>query len=397
MSSSAARALAGLATVIALGAIVALSLTLFAGGFTDSVPVTVKADRVGLVMNPQAKVRMRGVQVGTVESIDTEPDGQASIKLAMDPGQLKLIPSNVLVDITSPTVFGAKYVELLPPPNPSSQALRAGQVLDTKSVTVEVNTVFQQLTSLLQKIDPVQLNQTLGTLRVALGGRGEALGKTVTELDQFLARTEPTLPDLSRDLELSPAALNAYGDAAPDLVNVLQNTTRLSKTVVDEQQNLDTFLISATNLADVGNDVLGNNRQPLANVLHMLSPTTDLTNKYADGLRCGLQGLIPFVTGAQTQEPGIAITAGFTLGVERYKYPNDLPKVAATGGPKCKEMMLPFVPAGKAPPFLVADVGANPFEYGNQGIVVNSDGLKQALYGPIDGPPRNSAQIGQPG
>jgi phospholipid/cholesterol/gamma-HCH transport system substrate-binding protein len=29
--------------------------------------------------------------------------------------------------------------------------------------------------------------------------------------------------------------------------------------------------------------------------------------------------------------------------------------------------------------------------------VLNADGLKQMLFGPLDGPPRNSAQIGQPG
>jgi hypothetical protein len=50
-----------------------------------------------------------------------------------------------------------------------------------------------------------------------------------------------------------------------------------------------------------------------------------------------------------------------------------------------------------SPPFLVTDDGANPWQYGNQGIVLNSDGLKQFLFGPIDGPPRNVAQIGQPG
>ena len=49
------------------------------------------------------------------------------------------------------------------------------------------------------------------------------------------------------------------------------------------------------------------------------------------------------------------------------------------------------------PPYVVADIGANPWRYGNQGILLNSDGLKQLLFGPIDGPPRNSAQIGQPG
>jgi len=46
---------------------------------------------------------------------------------------------------------------------------------------------------------------------------------------------------------------------------------------------------------------------------------------------------------------------------------------------------------------VVADVGANPMEYGNQQLLLNSDALKQLLYGPIDGPPRNTMQIGQPG
>ena len=76
-------------------------------------PVTVVSDRAGLVMNPEAKVKMRGVQVGQVESIETRPDGKAVLHLAMDPEQLQDIPANVLVDITSSTVFGAKFVELV--------------------------------------------------------------------------------------------------------------------------------------------------------------------------------------------------------------------------------------------------------------------------------------------
>jgi hypothetical protein len=46
---------------------------------------------------------------------------------------------------------------------------------------------------------------------------------------------------------------------------------------------------------------------------------------------------------------------------------------------------VPFEPA----PFVVADIGTNQAQYGNQGILLNSDALKQALFGPIDGPPRN--------
>lgn len=60
-------------------------------------------------------------------------------------------------------------------------------------------------------------------------------------------------------------------------------------------------------------------------------------------------------------------------------------------------MGLPKLPFNTNPPQLITDIGANPVVYGNQQTLLNSDLLKQLLYGPIAGPPRNSAQIGQPG
>ena len=58
---------------------------LFQGSFTETTPVTVISQRAGLVMNPDAKVKMRGVQVGKVASIESRPDGQAVLHLAMYP------------------------------------------------------------------------------------------------------------------------------------------------------------------------------------------------------------------------------------------------------------------------------------------------------------------------
>ena len=55
---------------IGLVAIVAVALTMFSGGFTKSTPITVTSTRAGLVMEPNAKVKLRGVQVGRVESLD---------------------------------------------------------------------------------------------------------------------------------------------------------------------------------------------------------------------------------------------------------------------------------------------------------------------------------------
>ncbi|AFM18315.1 virulence factor Mce family protein [Mycolicibacterium chubuense NBB4] len=398
MSKSYARPLAGLGLIVTLVVIVAVAIGLFSGKFTKTVPVTVISDRAGLVMNPQAKVKMRGVQVGTVKSIDYQPDGTAALKLDMDPSQMHLIPSNVKVDIASSTVFGAKFVQLEPPPHPSGEALRSGQVLRGDHVTVEINTVFQQLTNVLDKVDPAKLNETLGAIAQAFNGRGEKIGKTATDFNALLAKLEPSLPNLAHDIEAAVPTLNAYGDAAPDLLQTFDNTSRLSNSIVDEQQNLDQFLVSAIGLADVGNDVVGTNRQGLTDVLHLLVPTTSLLNEYRKSLWCGIGGLIPFAK-SPPQYSGIIVSAGLTLGVERYRYPRDLPKVAAKSGGKdyCKELGLPVQPAEFVPPLIVGDVGSNPAQYGNSGILLNSEGLKNWLFGPLDGPPRNTAQIGMPG
>ncbi|MGC2656280.1 MAG: MCE family protein [Mycobacterium sp.] len=395
MSHNGSRALAGLATVLVIAGIVAVAIGLFQGSFTKSVPVTVLSPRAGLVMNPDAKVKMRGVQVGKVASIETQPNGQAVLNLAMDPSQLRRIPANVLVDIASTTVFGAKFVDLVPPADPSPQRLHAGEILDNKHVTVEINTVFEELTSVLSKVDPAKLNETLGAISSAVNGRGHKIGQALSDLDSFLATQDPSMPALSHDIEALSVVSNAYADAAPDLVKTAGNATRISQTIVDEQRNLQGFLLSAIGLANIGNEVVGGNRQALTDVLHLLVPTTNLLNEYHQAIWCGIAGTLPNLHAPPLPVPGITLFAAVTFGAERYRYPSNLPKVAATGGPQCYN--LPDVPVDVAPPYVVADVGANPWQYGNQQLLINSDALKQLLYGPIDGPPRNSLQIGQPG
>ena len=390
------RALAGVLTVLALLMVVVVAVGLFQGSFTKSVPVTVVADRAGLVMYPDAKVKLHGAQVGQVDSIEALPDGGAALRLAIDPGAIDSIPANVGAEITSSTVFGAKFVELVPPADPSAEPIRAETVIrGGDKVTVELNSVFQQLVSVLSKVEPAKLNQTLGALAKSLNGRGEKFGQTLVDLDGALAKLNPALANLNDELVLAPMVFDAFADAGPDLVAIVDNTTRIGDTLVDQRDSLDALLVSAIGLADIGTEVVSANRGPLTDVVHLLAPTTDLTNQYNAALTCGLGAMLPLANGPGLPVPGAVLLQGFFLGRERYRYPDNLPKVAAKGGPQCTD--LPNVGYEVRPPFVVTDIGANQAQYGNQGILLNSDALKQALFGPLAGPPRNSAQIGQPG
>ena len=396
MTRSSTRPLAGLLTVIALAAIVAVAVALFQDSFKNSIPVTVLADRAGLVMNPDAKVKINGAQVGKVESIEALPDGGAALHLAIDPASVDAIPANVSAEITSSTVFGSKFVELISPAAPSPASLQAGTVITGgDNVTVELNTVFEQLVSVLSKVEPAKLNQTLGAFAKSLNGRGDKFGQSLVDLDSALIKLNPALENLNSVLALSPTVFDAFADASPDLLATIDNTARIGGTVVDEQASLDALLVSAIGLADIGTEVIAENRANLTDAVHLLAPTTDLTNQYNPALTCGLGGLLPLAMGPGLPVPGAVLLQGFFLGRERYRYPDNLPKVAAKGGPQCTD--LPNVGYEVRPPYVVTDIGANQAQYGNQGILLNSDGLKQALFGPLAGPPRNTAQIGQPG
>lgn len=390
-----ARPVAGVLTVLALALVVVVAVGLFRGSFTKTIPVTVLADRAGLVMNPEAKVKLHGAPVGKVASIEPLPDGGAALHLALDPASMGVIPANVGAEITSSTVFGSKFVELVPPPQPSPEELRAGTTIKGAQVSVEINTVFEKLVGVLSAVEPAKLNQTLGAVSQSLNGRGAKFGQSLVDLDSALSKLNPALDNLNHVLEISPPVFDAVADASPDLLGTAANATRISNTVVDERDSLDAVLLSAIGLADIGTDVLTENRQPLTDVIHLLVPTTDLTNQYAPALYCGLAALLPLANGPGLAMPGATLLQGFFLGRERYRYPGNLPKVAAKGGPQCTD--LPNVAYEQRPPYVVTDIGANQAQYGNQGILLNSEGLKQALFGPLDGPPRNTAQIGMPG
>ena len=69
-------------------------------------------------------------------------------------------------------------------------------------------------------------------------------------------------------------------------MSIISDASRISQTLVEEQSDLDRFLVSAIGLADIGNDVVGGNRESLTNLMHVIVPTTDLTNEYHEAINC---------------------------------------------------------------------------------------------------------------
>ncbi|MDT5336162.1 MAG: phospholipid/cholesterol/gamma-HCH transport system substrate-binding protein [Mycobacterium sp.] len=311
---------------------------LFAGTFSSYTRVTLTSDRAGLVMEPGAKVKLRGVQVGRVGDVKGGLN-QVSLQLDMDPDQLSQIPANVGAEIRATTAFGAKYVNLIYPDDPSPKRLAAGEVLRSSNVSTEVNTVFQNLRGVLQEIDPAKLNSVLSALAEGLRGQGERIGQATSDANEVLLALNPRSETVRRDFQSLKGFSDTYGAAAQDIVKVLDAVSTTSTAITDNEKNLDSLLVSVTGLSTSGIELLGPSKDNLIRAANVLVPTTDLLMKYNPELTCLLVG------GKTTVDTGfLDVTGGsngksvildvaLLLGDDAYKYPDNLPIVGAKGGP----------------------------------------------------------------
>ncbi|MGH9208798.1 MAG: MlaD family protein, partial [Acidimicrobiales bacterium] len=131
------------ATLLAslLVAFAVLTYLSYTSAFSSTDTVTVTAPRAGLVMEPDGKVKYRGIQIGKVKNVSYSGN-QAQLNLAIDSDEMHFIPDNATVHIASNTIFGAKSVEFIPPQSPSMTSLRPGAHMQTSAVSLEVNTLF---------------------------------------------------------------------------------------------------------------------------------------------------------------------------------------------------------------------------------------------------------------
>ena len=106
-----------------------------------------------------------------------EPAGQPETGDRL-PTRCSYIPANVEAQIRATTAFGAKYVDLIYPPDPSPKRLSAGAVLRSRNVSTEVNTVFENLVGVLKQIDVGQTERDVDRARRrrARAGRADRRG-----------------------------------------------------------------------------------------------------------------------------------------------------------------------------------------------------------------------------
>ncbi len=370
--------LAGLILLLILAVVLTFVLLQFRGKLTPKTELTMVSSRSGLVMDPNSKVTYNGVEIGRVKTIEsTIRDGKDAAKLSLevDPKFVKLIPSNVVGNIEATTIFGNKYVSLSSPTSPSPARISSSDVIDARSVTTEFNTLFETVTGIAEKIDPVKLNLTLSATAEALTGLGTKFGESIVNANVALDNLNPRLPRLQYGLDRLAGLADVYTAAGPDFWDALDNSLTTVRTLNNQRGDLDATLLAAAGFGNTGADVFERGAPYLVRAMSDLVPTSQLLNTYSPELFCMIRNYAETLPLALSSFGGNgysldALSVAPVGAPNPYIYPDNLPRVNAKGGPGgapgCwQKVTRDFWPA----PTLVADTGAsiapyNHFEIG---------------------------------
>lgn len=323
--------------VTAIAMFLFAAIAAFQGTFRSYVPVTLTSDRAGLVMETDADVMMRGVPVGRVSRVVNDK-GRTSLRLEIDPDEIRYIPANVTARISATTAFGTKFVELVVPTYPSPSHLVAGAVLHTERVSTEINTVFENIVELLDMVDPLKLNAVLTAVAEGVRGQGERMGQAVSDLNEVLT----VLNDRSETVGENWVSLKRFADtydtAAEDIVQIMDAVSTTSATVTTHASDLDALLLNVVGFTDAGTNLLARSKDDLVGTVNSLQPTTNLLLQHSPVFTCFLQGTTWYLNNGGYAAWGgdgrtLQLDVALLLGNDAYAYPDHLPVVAAKGGP----------------------------------------------------------------
>jgi phospholipid/cholesterol/gamma-HCH transport system substrate-binding protein len=175
---------------------------------------------------------------------------------------------------------------------------------------------------------------------------GDARTKALADLARSQAAEDERLEaELAKADEriraMRDAALTNVGDiaadAASDIVAILDAASTTSTTVVNQKSSIDSVLLNAAGLSQSGIDLLGASKDNFLSAVNTLEPTTALLNYYKPEYTCTLQGATWIIDNSKSVFGGdgrtVVLDVAFMPGNDPYTFPDNLPIVAAKGGP----------------------------------------------------------------
>lgn len=230
---------------------------------------------------PGDQVRVAGVRVGTISSIEPQSDTTKMV-LRVDRGVP--IPADAKAVIVAQSLVAARYVQL----TPAYESARPGPILgdgaviplERTAVPVEWDEVKVQLTRLATEVGPSDdaatgsVGRFVDSAANAMAGNGDKLRQTIKQLSgvaRILADGRGDIVDIIENLQTVVTALR---DSGEQIVQFENRFASLTSVLNDSRSTLDSALTTLSVAVSEVQTFVADNRDALTENIERLADST---------------------------------------------------------------------------------------------------------------------------
>lgn len=271
-----------LVTVLAVGY---GSIQYFNVGNIFSPPFEVKAEFASAGgIYERADVDLLGTRVGTVREIIPGPGAGTTVVLALDNGVK--IPRDVTATIGNKSAIGEQFVELAPR-TAGGPVLADGDVirLDSTTSPIDVSVLLGDLNGLAASIPSEDLATAMKELSTALTGIGPVLGNLIDNTDRLTKTSLDNVDDLNALIDEASTVLGTQVDKGSETTTYLREVAGLTAELRRIDSSFGELFANGIRAGTEVSNLLADNQAALPILLNQLVTLTDVTADRLPSLR----------------------------------------------------------------------------------------------------------------
>ena len=242
------QAMLGAIGLILLLGMAGVLLRAAGGAYADDYRLTALVTRPGFNLDETSTVKVRGVTVGGVNSIELLHDG--TVELTLNMRKEVRIPESATARIEPLSVFGPKFVDIIPGEGEGSGPfLDDGDRLTETVAPSEVVETLESFSDVLASVEPEKLGTILTELARGLDGMGEDLGATITASDQLAQDFIANRGEIDALLANAVALGETFRDRGDQLVRISETGASVLDLLRENEDELGSLLLSASQLS----------------------------------------------------------------------------------------------------------------------------------------------------
>jgi len=262
-----------------------------------SMVVTADFSRAGLNVRPGYEVRVRNYPVGTISAVRVDRKTFSAVyTFKLDP--TVEIAKDTRAVLVAKTLFGDKYVQL-DPAVPGQPRLENGDNIDRGHTgdPVEIQQIFDEITPLLEALDPPKFGATLASLSQGLAGGGDDLRRLTDGWADVMQEFVNRKGDLQTLLTTVPGAAGTFAERGQDLTTAANTLGQVAAVLAKNEPSLGPLLEQNAQLANKAADLLSASPARLGRIIPDMIDVVAMTAerpgaiaKFAKSVQYNLRG-----------------------------------------------------------------------------------------------------------